>query len=100
MKLISIEIKNFRCYKNPFKITFNDLTTLIAKNDFGKSAILDALNIFFNEGPIDAGDYSIGIPTNEITLTCEFTELPDTVVVDATNQVVLSDEYLLNAENR
>lgn len=100
MKLYSIKIENFRCYKNPFKITFNDLTTLIAKNDYGKSAILDALNIYFNESSIDAGDYSIGIPTNEIILNCEFTELPNTVVIDATNEVVLSEEHLLNSENR
>lgn len=100
MKLYSIKIENYRCYKNPFRITFNDLTTLIAKNDYGKSAILDALNVFFNESSIDAGDYSIGIPTNEITLTCEFTELPNTVVIDATNQVVLAEEHFLNSENR
>lgn len=99
MKLKSIKIENFRCYKNPFRIAFNDLTTLISRNDYGKSAILDALNIFFNERSVDIGDYSIGSGKDEIILTCEFSELPDKVIIDATNEVILAEEYLLNSNN-
>nr|WP_307887512.1 ATP-binding protein [Acinetobacter seifertii] len=46
MKLVSIEIKNFRCYEENILISFDNLTTFIGKNDIGKSTILEALEIF------------------------------------------------------
>lgn len=48
MKLKSVTIQNFRCCKEPRTIEFENLTTLIGKNDIGKSTILEALEIFFN----------------------------------------------------
>lgn len=47
MKIVSLTIENFRSYRNPVTIPFNDLTVLIGKNDIGKSSILEALDIFF-----------------------------------------------------
>ena len=49
MKLLSVKIKNFRCYKEEITISLSQLTALIAKNDTGKSSILDALDCFFNK---------------------------------------------------
>ncbi|MCU7496684.1 MAG: ATP-binding protein [Ignavibacteria bacterium] len=97
MKLVSLTIENFRCYKEKFKIEFDDFTTLIAKNDSGKSAILDAMNVFFNDTSLDQGDISVGSASDDITITCEFTEVPQTLIIDATNVVDLKDEYLLNS---
>lgn len=50
MKIKSIKLKNFRSYKEEIKIDFCDLTAFVGKNDIGKSSILEALDIFFNEG--------------------------------------------------
>ena len=50
MKIDSIKIKNFRGYKDETKIELNDLTVFVGKNDIGKSTILEALDIFFNDG--------------------------------------------------
>ena len=50
MKIHSIKIKNFRSYKDEVKIELNDLIALVGKNDIGKSTILEALDIFFNDG--------------------------------------------------
>lgn len=50
MKLKTIKIKNFRSYKEEVVIEFGDLTAFVGKNDIGKSTILEALDVFFNEG--------------------------------------------------
>ena len=49
MKIKYLMLKNFRSYKGETKINFDDLTVLVGKNDIGKSTILEALDIFFNE---------------------------------------------------
>ena len=60
MKIVSLTIENFRSYRNPVTIPFNDLTVLIGKNDIGKSSILEALDIFFENRKIDSDDVNIG----------------------------------------
>jgi predicted ATP-dependent endonuclease of OLD family len=50
MKIRTIGIKGFRGYANPIQIQVSDLLVLVGKNDIGKSTILEALDIFFNEG--------------------------------------------------
>ncbi|MBN2663989.1 MAG: AAA family ATPase [Bacteroidales bacterium] len=49
MKISKIRIKNFRGYKESSEIDFGNLTTIVGKNDIGKSTILEALDIFFNK---------------------------------------------------
>ena len=48
MNLESIKIKNFRGYADEITIPISNLTAFIGKNDAGKSTILEALEIFFN----------------------------------------------------
>lgn len=50
MKIVSVKIKNFRGYGEEVKIKFDDLTVFVGKNDVGKSTILEALDMFFNDG--------------------------------------------------
>ena len=52
MKLISMSLKNFRCYAEEVTLGIDDLTTFIGKNDIGKSSILEALEIFFNNDTV------------------------------------------------
>ena len=47
MKIVNFTLENFRGYRKPITISFNDLTVLIGKNDIGKSTILEGLDIFF-----------------------------------------------------
>ena len=49
MKLKEFRIKNFRSYKDEVTVKFNDLTVLVGRNDIGKSSILEAMDIFFND---------------------------------------------------
>lgn len=99
MKLISVTLKNFRCYQAQTTIFFDDLTTVIGKNDVGKSSVLEALEIFFNNDTvvIDSGDCHVAAADRTIEITCEFTGFPSKLVLDAQAETTLTDEYLLAA---
>lgn len=56
MKLRAVILKNFRGYFPETRILVDDLTALIGKNDVGKSTILEALDIFFNQAKVEQGD--------------------------------------------
>ena len=50
MKIEKLILSNFRSFKDEIEIDFDDLNVFVGKNDIGKSTILEALDIFFNEG--------------------------------------------------
>lgn len=56
MKIHSLKLKNFRGYKDELSISFGDLTAFVGRNDVGKSTILEALDIFLNDGKGSASD--------------------------------------------
>lgn len=98
MKLRELKVRNFRCYKEEFSISFDKLTALIAKNDVGKSTILEALDAFFNLDKLDSGDRTVGLQNaNKIEITCIFEDLPTELIIDSDNLISPSNEYLLNA---
>lgn len=106
MKITKIKIKNFRSYKEEVEIEFGDLTTFVGKNDIGKSTVLEALDIFFNDGKgvvkLDKDDINkqaLAESDNEIVISVCFEELPTTIVIDSTNETTLDAEYLLNSVN-
>lgn len=97
MKISSIKLKNFRSYKDEVEIKFNDFTALIGKNDAGKSTVLEALDIFFNDAKIDKDDINIeNVENTEIIISVCFTDLPNSIVIDENVSTTLQDEYLLN----
>lgn len=100
MKIVSLTLENFRSYRTPVTITFNDLTVLIGKNDIGKSSVLEALDIFFDNRSIDKNDINIEAAANGETakLTTVFSNLPDEIDLDAGAKTNLKDEFLLNAD--
>lgn len=98
MFLRRMKLRNFRCYREELSIEFSDLTAIIGKNDAGKSTILEALDIFLNEGSPDKDDGTKGGNLDDITITCEFSDVPADIVLDETNSTKLEDEFLLNAE--
>ena len=51
MKLKRLILENFRGYYERTEIDFDDLTAFIGKNNVGKSTILEALDVFFNNTP-------------------------------------------------
>lgn len=100
MKITSVSIKNFRGYSDETEITIGDLTAFIGKNDAGKSTVLDALDIFLGEGTMEKEDVNKKMKLAgdvETVIKVRFTDLPESVNLDAGNETTLKDEYLLNA---
>lgn len=105
MKIESIKIKNFRSYMNETVIDFDNLTVLVGRNDIGKSTILEALDIFFNDGngiiKIDKNDLNIQASrngNNETVISVCFSELPESIIIDSAVQTTLASEYMLNSD--
>lgn len=105
MKIKTLKIKNFRGYRGEISVNFDEFTALVGKNDIGKSSIMEALDVFFNDGKgivkLDKEDVNVGARANhesEISITICFSELPDRIVIDATNETTLLGEHLLNED--
>ncbi|WP_070108377.1 ATP-binding protein [Burkholderia plantarii] len=98
MKLESVSIKNFRCYREGITVPISDLTTFVGKNDIGKSSVLEALEIFFNNDTvkIEQDDANIYSGDANVEITCEFSDLPLTLTLDAGAETTLAAEYLLS----
>ena len=99
MNLESVSIKNFRCYADEITVSFQELTTFVGKNDIGKSSVLEALEIFFNNDTVamEQGDANILSEQKRVEITCEFSNLPKTLSLDAGAETTLEAEYLLSA---
>lgn len=100
MRLVSVTIDNFRCFKDEVTVTLGNLTTLVGKNDAGKSAVLEALEIFFNNDTvkIESTDACVHNTSKFVSIICEFSELPGELSLDSGSITTLADEYLLTAE--
>lgn len=104
MKIRSVCIRNFRSYKEETRIDFDDLTAFIGKNDIGKSTIMEALDIFFNDGggavkmdKTDINVYASKENDNETVISVCFSELPDHIIIDSSVDTTLEGEYMLNS---
>jgi hypothetical protein len=80
---------------------------LLEKNDIGKSTILEALDIFFNDGKgiikLEKADVNIHKSKNgntDITIAVCFSELPEKIIIDSTVETSLQDEFMLNANGQ
>ena len=104
MKLVTLKLKNFRCYQKETAFLIDDLTSIIGRNDIGKSTILDALDAFFNNR-IEQNDLSNTADNSTIEITCCFEGIPDQIINDYNgflvkpkdpNQIAQKILYLLN----
>ena len=99
MRLIQLKVTNFRCYKNETVIDLSDLVVFVGKNDSGKSSLLDALNLFFDEKAVpDKDDLCVHADNGNIRIACVFTDWPSQLVIDAQHPTDLKAEYLLNSD--
>lgn len=107
MKIEKLILTNFRSYKDEVSIEFDDLNVFVGKNDIGKSTILEALDIFFNEnkGIIKIDKDDVNKQAKEegntvIKIGVVFGDLPNELTIDATNPTRLEDEYLLSQDGK
>lgn len=99
MRLLALTIENFRAYRQRRRIAFADLTTIIGRNDIGKSTILEALEIFFNnDGAIEQTDANVFSGEGVVIFTAEFGDLPSALTLDEGALTTLAGEYLLSTE--
>lgn len=106
MLIDSVIIENFRGYQSRQVISFSELTAFVGKNDVGKSTILEALDVFFNDGSgpikIEAQDINVDAKATangdsvDIVIGVTFKNVPDEVVLDDNNRTTLAAEYLLD----
>lgn len=104
MKIKSVVVNRFRGYEKPIKVEIEDLCVLVGKNDIGKSTLLEALDIFFNEGKgcikLDKDDINkncLLAGEDCIEIEVEFSDLPPSILIDATNTTSLQDEFLVTS---
>lgn len=102
MILEKVKIKNFRGYQTETIIPISNLTAFIGKNDAGKSTILEALEIFFNNSLVNCekDDLNITADNNKIEITCIFSDFPAELIIDAANPTTLQAEHLLNSQSK
>ena len=107
MKIQKLKLKNFRGYRDEVSIKFDNFTAFVGKNDIGKSTILEALDIFFNDSSaiskLEQEDLNVDARNceekdQEISITVCFSDLPKQIVIDATTRTTLEAEHLLNKE--
>ncbi len=103
MKLSKIRIKNFRGHIDT-TVNISNLNVIIGPNDIGKSSIIDAFDIYFNDYPIDISDVNVFIPENTpkiVEISCSFiVDKNEAVTLDASENTAtsLASEYLLNKD--
>ncbi|MFX3625020.1 MAG: ATP-binding protein [Ectobacillus sp.] len=102
MKLTAVKVENFRSYLGKATIDLSDFTTLIEKNDAGKSTILEALEIFFNSEIVkpDVDDVCKFSGEKTFAITCVFDNLPSHIVIDDSVSTTFGAEYLLNQQGK
>ena len=105
MRIKTINLMNFRGYKEEISVEINNLNVFVGKNDIGKSTILEALDIFFNESKniikLDKDDINKKAKeegNEEIKISVVFTDLPPEITIDSANPTNLADEYLLKSD--
>lgn len=96
MRLVGLTVENFRCYAAPVTVRFDDLTALVGRNDVGKSSLMDALAIFFEVASADKDDACKAGDPKAMSITCEFDQLSEELVVDTDFPTALAKEYLLS----
>ncbi len=100
MKLIEVKLTNFRGYANETSVLIDALTVLVGRNDAGKSSVLDALDIFFNDSTIERDDCCVRTASTEVRIACVFEDLPAAIIIDEQHPTTLQAEYLLRADGR
>lgn len=103
MELKQVRLKNFRGYIDS-TISIKNLNILIGKNDIGKSSIIDALDIYFNDVSIDFQDLNVysGIKNPYIEISCCFEVKPEELITldsSVNTATTVQSEHLLNKDN-
>lgn len=99
MLVHSVRAQNFRPFAELQELRLGDLTTIVGKNDVGKSNVLRVLQLFFEKlkiGDIDVHDGAS--PDADVVVEVTFSHLPEAVELEPGVSTTLSDELLVNSD--
>lgn len=101
MKLVGVRLKNYRGFRDSGRISIGDMTAFVGENDAGKSSVLEALDVFFNEKKADVqlSDSDFNVAAREASETvleirCFLSPDPED---SGKGRLSLKKENLLNA---
>jgi len=102
MRLKTVKLVNFRGYRKVEVPIDEAMTGIVGRNDYGKSTLLEALDIFFDAGTVkvdksDMNCFALAEGEDRFEIACEFDDLQP-LVLDANVETSLAQEYLLNAD--
>lgn len=102
MRIHSITIRNYRPFKVLKETTLGQLATIVGKNDAGKSSILRAIQLFFEDKPkIESEDVHDGAaPDEDVIIEIAFTSLPETIQIEEGVETTLREERLLDQSGK
>lgn len=106
MIITKLILENFRNFRERIEIAFDEeLTVFIGKNDIGKSTILEALEIFFNNKVVKIDKSDINViseksDNHEVLIGVAFDDFPEKLIIDADVETTLRDECLLNDDDQ
>ncbi|MDN3487022.1 ATP-binding protein [Pseudoalteromonas sp. APC 3224] len=101
MKISKLELTNFRGYRNVSVEFDENFNVIIGKNDIGKSTILEALEIFFNNETvkIDIDDHNVHAKDEQyMAIQVSFRPEEKEYTID-TVPTDLNKEYLLDSDS-
>ncbi|OCG32983.1 hypothetical protein A9G34_08875 [Gilliamella sp. Choc4-2] len=97
MKIAQLKLLNFRGYEDVTIKFANDFNLIIGKNDIGKSTILEAMEIFFNNDvvKVDINDLNVFSENKTMSIQISFIPSNTTYTID-TIPTNIKNEYLLD----
>jgi len=97
MNINNITIKNYRPFKVLEEIRLGQLATLVGKNDAGKSSILRAIQMFFEENEIEPEDvHDKATSSEKVIIEIAFSSLPEKVEFEEGIETTFKEEMLLD----
>lgn len=100
MRVHSMRVENYGPFARLEEISFSSLSTIIGRNDAGKSHTLKALQLFFGKNKLEAGDvYDSADLNDQVVIEVALTALPETLDYEG-GALQLADERLLDAGGR
>lgn len=103
MKIAKLALKNFRAYKD-ISITFDEnFNVIIGRNDIGKSTVLEALEIFFNNETVKINIDDRNVHADDLFMSIQVSFFPedkeytiDTVPTDLKKEYLLDNDGLIS----
>lgn len=98
MRIHSISIRNYRPFKVLEETRLGQLATIVGKNDVGKSSILGAIQLFFEDKPkIETEDiHDMANPDEDVIIEIAFTDIPETIQIEDGVESTFQEEMLLD----